>query len=99
MVCAVGSPAEGGPGEAVGGADEGDDGGVGDAVLGGLPGQGFDEFRFADFPDLHGFAFSESRCSRSVACGSRLHLPHRQLARAALVSASAQSGGQLFMWR
>ena len=50
MVCAVGSPAEGGPGEAVGGADEGDDGGVGDAVLGGLPGQGFDEFRFAGLP-------------------------------------------------
>lgn len=55
MVCAVGSPAAGGHGEAVGGTDQGDDGGVADAVLGGLPDEGSDKFRVADFQDLHGF--------------------------------------------
>jgi hypothetical protein len=39
----------GGQGEAVDGADEGDDGGVGDALFGGLFGDGFDEFGVADF--------------------------------------------------
>ena len=39
----------GGHGEAVDGADERDDGGVGDALFGGLFGDGCDEFGVADF--------------------------------------------------
>jgi hypothetical protein len=34
---------------AVDGTDEGDDGGVGDALFGGLLGDGFDEYGVADF--------------------------------------------------
>ncbi len=63
-----------GIGEAVGGANEGDDGGVGDALFGGLLGDGFDQFRVADFQDLHGFALlglelRRSRSSRAVRDG------------------------------
>jgi hypothetical protein len=43
----------GGHGEAVDGADQGDDGGVGDARFGGLSGEGFDEFGLANFEDMH----------------------------------------------
>src|SRR5580704_6813285 len=88
-------------GEAVDGSDQGDDGGVGDAPLGCLPGDGVNEFVVAYFQDMHGallavvvvlvcswHLFSRVRArSKAVRSGSRLHS-------ASLVTRSAVRAGR-----